>query len=92
MKKNKIEAVDKTSYYNAFNEWLNASTEFFDLKNETHMNEKWLKFASDLGINLGGYEAGDKLTVEIEDGVCWKEAKKYYSIISFKVDFNEQEV
>lgn len=92
MKKNKIEAVDKTSYYNAFNEWLNASTEFFDLKNETHMNEKWLKFASDLGLSLGGYDLNGNLLVEVEDSLCWKEAKKYYSIISFKVELKEQEV
>lgn len=92
MKKNKIETVDKTSYYNAFNEWLNSSTEFFDLKNETHMNEKWLKFANDLGINLGGYEVDDRLAVEIEDDICWREAKKYYSIISFRVELKEQEV
>ena len=92
MKRNKIEAVDKTSYYNAFNEWLNASTEFFDLKNETHMNEKWLSFASDLGISLGGYDANEKLLIEVEDGVCWKEAKKYYSIISYKVALEEEKV
>lgn len=92
MKKNKIEAVDKTSYYNAFNEWLNASTEFFDLNNETHMNEKWLKFANDLGLSLGGYDLNGNLLVEVEDSVSWKEAKKYYSIISFKVELKEQEV
>lgn len=92
MKKNKIEAVDKTTYYNAFNEWLNASTEFFDLKNETHMNEKWLKFASDLGISLGGYDIEDRLLVEVEDGICWKEAKKYYSLISYRATPEEQNV
>ena len=92
MKKNKIEAVDKTSYYNAFNEWLNASTEFFDLNNETHMNEKWLKFANDLGLSLGGYDLNGNLLVEVEDSASWKEAKKYYSIISFKVELKEQEV
>lgn len=90
MKKNKLELVDKTSYYNAFNEWLNASSEFFDPKNETHMNEKWLSFANDLGINLGGYDVYDKLLIEIEDSVSWREAKKYYSILSYKADLQEQ--
>lgn len=92
MKKNKIEAVDKTSYYNAFNQWLNASTEFFDLKNEVHMNEKWLSFASDLGVSLGGHDANDQLLVEVEDAVCWKEAKKYYSIIAYRTALEEQAV
>ena len=92
MKKNKIESVDKTSYYNAFNEWLNASNEFFDMKNETHMNEKWLSFANELGITLGGYDANDQLLIEVEDGICWKEAKKYYSIISYKVALEEEKV
>jgi hypothetical protein len=92
MKKNKIEAVDKTSYYSAFNKWLNASTEFFDLKNEILMNEKWLKFAGDLGLVLGSYDLNGNLLVEVEDNVCWKEAKKYYSIISFRAELKEQEV
>lgn len=91
MKKNKIEAVDKTSYYNAFNEWLNASTEFFDLKNEVHMNEKWLSFANDLGISLGGYDANDQLLIEVEDPTSWKEAKKYYSIISYRAVLEGQD-
>ena len=92
MKKNKIEAVDKTTYYNAFNEWLNASTEFFDLRNEVHMNEKWLSFANDLGINLGGHDANDKMLIEVEDDVCWREAKKYYSIISYRAVLEDQNV
>ncbi len=85
MKKNKIESVDKSSYYNAFNQWLSSSNEFVDLKNEDLMNDKWLSFASDLGINLGGYDANNQLIIIIEDELCWKEAKKYYSIISYRV-------
>jgi hypothetical protein len=90
MKKNKMEAVDKTSYYNAFNEWLNSSTEFFDLRNETHMNEKWLLFASDLGINLNGFDANDNYLIQVEDDTCWREAKKYYSITSFRTELKDQ--
>ena len=85
MKKNKIEAIDKTTYYNAFNEWLNSSNDFFDLKNEVTMNEKWLSFANEVGIMLGGSQEQDKILITVEDAICWKEAKKYYSIISYRV-------
>lgn len=85
MKRNKIEAVDKSMYYNAFNEWLNSSNEFIDLKNEKYMDEKWLSFANELGITLGGSQENDQIIISVEDSVCWKEAKKYYSIISYRV-------
>lgn len=85
MKQNKIEAVDKSMYYNAFNEWLNSFNEFIDLKNEKYMDEKWLSFANELGITLGGDQEKDQILITVEDSVSWKEAKKYYSIISYRV-------
>lgn len=85
MKKNKIEAVDKSTYYTAFHEWLNSSNEFIDLKNEKYMDEKWLSFATELGIELGASQQNDQIIVSVEDSVSWKEAKKYYSILSYRV-------
>lgn len=82
--KNKIELIDQDSYYRAFKQWLDSSSDFYDFKNENLMNEKWLKFADDLGIYLGGSPKNEKIIAEIVDKSSWKEAKKYYSIISYE--------
>lgn len=93
MKTNKIEAIDKSTYYTAFHKWLNSSNEFIDFKNEKYMDEKWLSFATELGIELDTSKENDQfITVSVEDSVCWKEAKKYYSILSCKAVLEEQNV
>ena len=91
MKKNKLELLDEASYNLAIKQWLESSNNAFDLKNEDQMNEYWLKFADDLGILLGSKVKNESLTsesvlVEVVDPECWKEARKYYSIISFKTE------
>jgi len=91
MKKNKYQLIDQDSFYRAFKQWLESGSEPFNLKNEDQMNEKWLKFADDLGIYLG-QKNGDKLFAEIVDNICWKEAKKYYSIISYETNVETDEV
>ena len=90
MNKNKIELVDEGSYYRAFKQWLDSSSEFYDPRNENHMNEKWISFSNEVGIKLGATAKNEQILVEIEDNICWKEAKKYYSIISFKTDHDLQ--
>lgn len=91
MKRNKLELLDEASYYRAFKQWLESSNNAFDLKNEDQMNEYWIKFADDLGILLGSKIKNKSLTsevllAEVVDPECWKEARKYYSIISFKTE------
>lgn len=83
MQKNKLELLDQDSYYRAFQHWLDHSTFSFNLGDEKAMNEFWLKFSDDLGIKLGLVK-NEKILIEIFDNECWREAKKYYSIISFK--------
>jgi hypothetical protein len=84
MSKNKFELVDEGSYYRAFKTWIDSSNSFYDSKNESQMNEHWLKFADEVGIYLGAKSENEKIMIEVADLQCWKEAKKYYSIISFK--------
>ena len=91
MKKNKYQLIDENSFYLAFKQWLESGSDFFNLKDEDQMNEKWLKFADDVGIYLG-QKTTDKLIAEIVDSVCWKEAKKYYSIISYETNIETDEV
>ncbi len=50
MNKNKLEIVDEGSYYRGFKNWLDSSNSTFDPKNESQMNEYWLKFADEVGI------------------------------------------
>lgn len=90
MKKNKYQLIDQDSFYRAFQQWLDSSSESYNTKDEDQMNERWLKFADDLGILLG-QKIQDKLSAEIVDNVCWKEAKKYYSIISYETHFETHE-
>jgi len=90
--KNKIELIDQDSYYRAFKQWLDSSSDFYDTKNENLMNEKWLKFADDVGIFLGGSPKNEKITAEVLDKTSWKEAKKYYSIISYETNAETDEV
>jgi hypothetical protein len=85
MNKNKFELVDEGAYYRAFKSWLDSSNSFYDEKNDSQMNEYWLKFADEVGIYLGAKSENEKIMIEVADSQCWKEAKKYYSIISFKV-------
>lgn len=94
MKKNKYELIDQDSYYRAFQRWLDSSSDTYNLKDEDQMNERWLKFADDLGIFLGGEEVNGRMPVEIVDNICWKEARKYYSIVSYETNFevNEESV
>jgi hypothetical protein len=90
MEKNKIEIVDEGSYYRAFKSWLDSSSTFYDTKNESQMNEHWLKFADELGVYLGRHLENEKMLIEIADAQSWKEAKKFYSIMSFKVSKTEE--
>lgn len=90
MDKNKIEIVDEGSYYRAFKSWLDSSTTFYDEKNESQMNEHWLKFADELGVYLGRTLENEKMLIEIADAQSWKEAKKFYSIMSFKASKTEE--
>lgn len=90
MKKNKQELVDSDSYYLAFKQWLDSSNTIYDLKNENLMNDLWLKFADEIGIFLGIKNESKDFNVEIIDNQCWKEAKKYYSIISYKIEVEQQ--
>ena len=92
MKKNKLELVDSDSYYLAFKQWLDSSNAIFDFKNENLMNDLWLKFADEIGISLGINNENKDFNIEVIDSTCWKEAKKYYSIISYKVALEEEKV
>ena len=83
MQKIKLELVDQESYYRAFDQWLKHSISSFDFKDDERMNELWLKFSDDLGVRLG-LTKNEKILAEVVDDVCWREAKKYYSLISFK--------
>jgi hypothetical protein len=85
MNKNKFELVDEAAYYRAFKSWLDSSNSFCDEKNDSQMNEYWLKFADEIGIYLGANNQNEKIMIEITDAQCWKEAKKYYSLISYRV-------
>jgi len=85
MKKNKYQLIDEGSYYRAFQQWLDASADVYNLRNESQMNEKWLKFADDVGVFLG-LKKSENLLAEVVDNTCWKEAKKYYSIISYDTE------
>jgi hypothetical protein len=90
MGKNKFEFVDEGSYYRGFKIWLDSSNCVYDPKNELQMNEFWLKFADEVGIYLCRTLENEKLMIEILDSQCWREAKKYYSILSFKAANREQ--
>lgn len=92
MKKNKLELVDSDSYYLAFKQWLDSSNAIFDFKNENLMNDLWLKFADEIGISLGINNENKDFNIEVIDSTCWKEAKKYYSIISYKVALEDENV
>jgi hypothetical protein len=83
MKKNKYELIDQDSYYRAFQQWLDSSADVYNPKDQDQMDEKWLKFSDDLGIHLGR-KGTDHFLAEIIDNTCWKEAKKYYSLITFE--------
>ena len=81
---NTIELIDETTYYQAFNQWLESSTISFDYKDENLINERWLKFADEIGIELGIKPNKNQIYATVFDKDSWKEAKKYYSIISYK--------
>jgi hypothetical protein len=85
---NKLELVDKDSYYRAFDKWLEHTT--YNLKDQKQMDELWLKFSNDLGIELG-LAVNDRFLINIIDSLCWKEAKKYYSLISFRTELSTTE-
>jgi len=91
MKKNKYQLIDEASYYRAFKQWLDVSMDVYNAKDEKAMNEKYLKFSDDVGVYL--YKTiSEKILAEIVDNICWKEAKKYYSIISYETNFEADEV
>jgi hypothetical protein len=90
MNKNKLELVDEGSYYRGFKTWLDSSNSTYDLKDEYQMNEMWLKFADEVGIYLGRILENEKIIAEIIDSDSWKEAKKFYSIMSFKASNIEE--
>ena len=87
---NKIELIDEGSYYRAFQQWLDTSNQIFDVRNEDLMNEKWISFSDEIGIKLGSVAANNQILAEILDSSSWKEAKKHYSIISFKTNYDLQ--
>lgn len=92
MKKNKYQLIDEGSYYRAFKQWLDASMDIYNPKDEYQMNEKWLKFADDVGIYLATTKVEEKILAEIIDSICWKEAKKYYSITSYETNVETEEM
>ena len=79
-----VELIDENTYYQAFKQWLESGSLSFDYKDESAMNEKWIKFADEIGIELGIKPNKNQIYATIFDKDCWKEAKKYYSIISYR--------